>query len=182
MTIWQDIQRHVGVEADGIPGEATARAVAKALGLHSAAPEITISKAGLDLIKQFEGLRLKAYLCPANVLTIGYGSTGPHVKPGMVITEAQADDLLRKDVARFDEAVRKICPVRTQGQHDALVSFAFNLGENNLKESTLRRLHNDGDYGAAAEQFARWTKADGKELAGLVRRRAAEAAMYRRQA
>jgi lysozyme len=189
MTIGHDIQiylRDKGLYTGPIDDDfrdGTKIAIAKALGLHSvAAPSgMTISPAGLALIKQFEGLELKAYLCPAEVWTIGYGSTGPHVKPGMVITEAQADEMLRKDVERFDAAVRKLCPISTQGQHDALVSFAFNLGENALKESSLRRLHNEGAWEAAAGQFSRWINANGKPLAGLVKRRAAEAKMYRGQ-
>ncbi len=177
--IWKNIQKHVGVEADGVPGPATAEAIARALGLHSAAVGQSISAKGIELIKQFEGLALKAYLCPAGVLTIGYGSTGPHVKTGMVITEAQAEDLLRDDLVRFEEAVRKYCPSTTQGQYDALVSFTFNLGEKSLKDSTLRRLHNDGDYEGAAAQFQRWNRADGKEMRGLTKRRLAEAELYR---
>jgi lysozyme len=144
--------------------------------------ERRLSREGLDLIKSFEGLELKAYHDAVGVLTIGYGSTGAHVKPGMVITEAQAEELLRKDVSRFEVAVRKLCPLTTQAQYDALVSLSFNIGESALKESTLRRLHNEGKYADAAAQFARWNKAGGKEMAGLTRRRAAEAALYRRVA
>jgi lysozyme len=182
--LWKSIQSHLGITADGIPGPATAQAVAKALGLHSAVAEArSISPAGLALIKQFEGLELKAYVCPAGKLTIGYGSTGAHVKLGMVITEAQADELLRKDLARFEAAVRALCPITTQGQFDALVSFAFNLGEESLKTSTLRRKHNEGDYAGAAAEFGRWNKARVKgvltELSGLTKRRTAEAKMYR---
>jgi lysozyme len=182
--LWKSIQSHLGIPADGIPGPATAQAVAKALGLHSAAAETrSISVAGLALIKQFEGLELKAYICPAGKLTIGYGSTGAHVKPGMVITEAQAEELLLEDLERFERAVRTLCPVTTQGQYDALCSFSFNLGEESLKTSTLRRKHNDGDYAGAAAEFAKWNKArvNGvlKELPGLTKRRAAEAKMYR---
>lgn len=142
------------------------------------------SQAGIDLIKQFEGVRLKAYPDPATGAepwTIGIGHTGG-VRPGDVITEARAEQLLRLDLGRFELAVRKLCPIATQSQFDALVSFAFNCGEDNLKTSTLRRLHNDGDYTGAANQFARWNKAAGKVMLGLTRRRAAEAALYRRQA
>lgn len=141
----------------------------------------TLSQAGVELIKQFEGLELKAYPDPATGAepwTIGIGHTGG-VRPGDVITEARAEQLLRQDVGRFEVAVRKYCPVTTQGQFDALVSFAFNVGEENLKTSTLRRLHNEGDYAGAAGQFARWNKANGKVMTGLTRRRAAEAKMYR---
>jgi lysozyme len=138
-----------------------------------------ISDEGLALIKRFEGLELTAYRCPAGVLTIGYGSTGPHVKPGMCISEAEADKLLRKDVARFEEGVSHIVGTTTQNRFDALVSFTFNLGLGNLMSSTLLKKHRAGAFGAAADQFLRWDKANGRVLAGLTRRREAEAAMYR---
>lgn len=140
----------------------------------------TINKAGLELIKSFEGCKLKAYICPAGVLTIGYGSTGSHVKPGMVITQDQADELLRSDLRRFEDYVDQHCKPATDNQFAALVSFCFNVGEGNLRTSTLRRMHNAGDYAGAQGQFARWNKGGGKVLAGLVRRRAAEAALYGR--
>lgn len=181
MTIWQDIQRHVGANPDGIPGDETAIKVAKALGLHSAVAEPRkIGAKGFALIKSFEGLRLKAYPDPATggePWTIGFGHTGG-VKPGDVITEATADALLLADLGRFEAAVSKLCPITTQNQFDALVSLCFNIGEGNLKESTLRRLHNEGAYDQAKAQFARWNRAAGKEMAGLTRRRAAEALLY----
>src|SRR6476661_9330104 len=117
-----------------------------------------ISDKGLALIKASEGLRLTAYRCPAGVLTLGYGSTGPHVKQGMVITEAEAEDLLRKDVARFEDGVSHIVGTCTQGQFDALVSFAFNLGIGALMSSTLLKRHKAKDYKGAAEQFLRWNR------------------------
>ena len=141
-----------------------------------------INTEGLELIKEFEGLRLQAYLCPAKVWTIGYGSTGPHVKPGMVITEAQADKLLRDDLARFERAVAQTCPVATDNQFSAMVSLAFNVGEAAFGKSTLAKLHNAKDYAGAALQFPRWNKAGGKVLAGLTRRRAREQALYRKTA
>lgn len=137
-----------------------------------------INKAGFDLIRQFEGLRLKAYVCPAGVLTIGYGSTGKHVKPGMVITNDEADALLMKDLERFERCVEQHAPISTDNQFAAMVSFAFNVGEGSYEESTLLRLHRDGQYGGAAMQFHRWNKGGGKVLPGLVKRRAAEAALY----
>jgi lysozyme len=183
MTIWQDIQRRVGVAPDGVPGEETARAIAKALGVAPAPAERRTSAAGLDLIKRHEGLRLRAYLCPAGVWTIGYGHTGADVRQGLIITEAQADAMIERDVQRFEAAVRRLCPATTQGQFDALVSFAFNLGEAALDGSTLRRLHNAGDHEGAAANFGKWTKArvSGNlvELSGLVKRRAEEARLYR---
>ena len=137
-----------------------------------------ISKAGLDLIKQFEGLYLQAYRCPAGVPTIGYGHTAG-VAMGQTITQQQADDYLRRDVRQFERAVSRLVRVPlTQGQFDALVSFAFNLGEGALAQSTLLRLLNAGDYAGAAAQFDRWNKAGGRVLPGLVRRRAAERALF----
>lgn len=138
-----------------------------------------IGPRGLALIKQFEGLELKAYLCPAKVWTIGYGSTGPHVQPGQVITEAQADALLQRDLDRFEDAVAKACPTATQNQFDAMVSLAFNIGIGAFLGSTLLKLHKAGDHRRAVEAFGSWVNAGRRRLEGLVRRRAAEAAVYR---
>jgi lysozyme len=138
-----------------------------------------IGPKGLALIKSSEGLRLKAYLCPAGVPTIGYGSTGSHVTMGKTITHAEADALLRKDLERFEHGVSEMAGEMTPGQFSALVSFAFNLGLGALEDSTLLKLHKAGDFVGAAAQFARWNKAAGKVLPGLVKRRAAEAALYR---
>jgi lysozyme len=136
------------------------------------------SQKGLDLIKSFEGLRLSAYKCPADVWTIGYGTTAG-VKPGQSITKERAEELLREDVKRFEAQVLRLVKVPlTQGQHDAMVSFVYNLGAGNLSNSTLLRLLNAGDDAGAAAQFDRWNKAEGKVLAGLVRRRAAERALF----
>lgn len=141
-----------------------------------------INAAGLAIVKRFEGLKLQAYLCPAGIWTIGWGHTGPDVHKGLIITEAKAEQLLRGDLDRFELAVARMCPMANDGQFSALVSFAFNLGEESLKTSTLRRVHNEGDHAGAALQFARWNKArvNGKlkVLSGLTARRAAEAALY----
>lgn len=140
-----------------------------------------ISQAGLDLIKSFEGLRLETYKCLANIDTIGYGSTGPHVKPGLKITEKQAEDLLRKDVARFEKAVNDLITVSlSQQQFDALVSFAFNVGIGALETSTLRkRLNNKEDPNKVAkEELKKWVKGENGPLPGLVRRREAETALF----
>ena len=137
-----------------------------------------ISEAGLALIRQFEGLRLSAYLCPAGIPTIGYGSTAG-VQMGQTITAERAEELLREDVRQFEAAVSRLVKVPlNQGQHDALVSFAFNLGAKALEKSTLLRLLNAGDYSGAAAQFDRWVYASGKKLSGLVKRRAAERALF----
>lgn len=134
--------------------------------------------AGRDLIKSFEGLRLKAYLCPAGVATVGWGHTGPDVVVGQIITRERAEELLAIDLARFERFVEERCSPATDNQFAALVSFAYNVGEGALKTSTLRRMHLEGDYAGAARQFARWNKAAGRVLAGLTKRRSAEAALY----
>jgi lysozyme len=138
-----------------------------------------IGKAGLDLVKSFEGLKLRAYLCPAKVWTIGYGSTGPHVTPGKTITEAQAEQLIKDDLDRFEKAVTRLVTVPlTQNQYDALVSFAFNVGISALERSTLLKRVNAKLFDQAKAEFAKWNRAGGKPLAGLTRRRAAEAALF----
>lgn len=141
------------------------------------------NKLGVDLIKSFESLRLESYVCPAGKLTIGYGHTGPDVQPGMVITEDQAEDLLRKDLAHSEKGVEAILLVPvTSNQFSALVSLAFNIGLVNFSKSTLLKLLDDGDTAAAAEQFLKWNKARVKgdlvPLAGLTRRREAERALF----
>lgn len=137
-----------------------------------------ISDTGLALIRQFEGLRLAAYRCPAGIATIGYGSTAG-VQMGQTITAERAEELLREDVRQFEAAVSRLVKMPlTQGQRDALVSFAFNLGAKSLEQSTLLRLLNAGDYSGAAAQFDRWVYASGKKLSGLVKRRAAERALF----
>lgn len=144
-----------------------------------------IGPAGERLIKSFEGLELEAYPDPGTggkPWTIGWGHTGA-VKPGDVITEAEADRLFDEDTDRFEAAVDRLTRgIATDNQFDALVSFAYNVGEGDggLKTSTLLQLHNEGDYAGAAAQFARWNKADGRVMKGLTRRRAAEADLYRK--
>jgi len=137
---------------------------------------------GKAMIERFEGLRLEAYRCIAGILTIGYGHTGADVREGMVITEAQADDLLARDLERFETGVNALAGRCTQGQFDSLVSFSFNLGLQALLKSTLLKKHKAGDYAAAAEQFLSWNKyrKNGQLVpsAGLTARRAAERAMY----
>lgn len=138
-----------------------------------------INHAGLALLKSFESLQLKAYLCPAEKWTIGYGSTGPHVKAGMVITEQEAERLLSVDLSRFEQAVEQTITVPlTDNQFSALVVWAFNIGVNAFKGSTLVKMLNAGDYEAVPTQLMRWNKANGKELPGLTRRRKAEADLF----
>lgn len=138
-----------------------------------------ISEKGLGLIRSFEGLELKSYKDSIGILTIGYGSTGSHVKSGMVITKEEAEDLLKQDVSRFESGVNNLVKVPlTQNQFDALVSFSFNLGLGNLKSSTLLKKLNISDYSGAANEFLRWNRAGGKVLNGLTRRRQAEKDMF----
>lgn len=131
-----------------------------------------------ELIKSFEGLELEAYLCPANVWTIGYGHTG-NVHEGQTITKQEADELLDQDLEVFRRGVRKAVTVDlNENQFGALVSFAYNVGIGSLQSSTLLKLLNAGDYAGAADQFLRWNKASGKVLTGLTRRREAERAVF----
>lgn len=137
-----------------------------------------------QMIKDFEGCKLVAYTDPVGIYTIGCGHTGmvgnEPVGAGMRISQQQADELLALDLERFEKSVDRLCPGCSQQQFDALVSFAFNCGSGALERSTLRKHHSAGNHAAAANEFHKWNKAGGKELAGLTRRRAAEAAVYAR--
>jgi lysozyme len=138
-----------------------------------------INQAGLDLIKGFEGLRLRAYQDPVGIWTIGYGSTRD-VEPGQVISLDQAEDRLRSDLADAERAVDSLVSVQiNDNEFAALVSFVYNVGAGAFARSTMRRLLNRGERRYAASQFARWNKAKGRVLNGLTRRRAAEAALFR---
>jgi lysozyme len=139
-----------------------------------------INDKGLALVRRFEGLRLEAYRCPAGVLTIGYGSTGPHVRTGMVITPGEAERLLDKDLARFETGVEAmLCGVpTTEDEFSALVSLAFNIGLGKFATSTLLKRHKAGNKIGAANSFLSWIYAAKKPLPGLVRRREAEKELY----
>jgi lysozyme len=140
------------------------------------------SEKGKALIKDFEGVVLKVYPDPATggePWTAGVGHTGPDVKPGMKVTREMADAWLAADLKKFEDVVNKAAPVATQDQFDAMVSLCFNIGPGNFLKSTLLKKHKAGLYGGAADQFAVWNKAAGKIMAGLTRRRAAEARLYR---
>lgn len=139
-----------------------------------------IGQAGLALIKQFEGCRLAAYQCSAGVWTIGYGHTAGVYK-GMKISQAQADEYLKQDVAKFEKYINNPSYVPftdklNQNQFDALVSFAFNLGQGNVKKLCTGRVMNQ--IPSAMQQYC---KAAGKTLPGLQRRRKAEAALYNKK-
>lgn len=136
-----------------------------------------LSQTGLNLIKQFEGCRLTAYKCPAGVWTIGYGHTAG-VAAGQTITQAQAEAFLRQDCEKFERYVNNPTYVRiteqlNQNQFDALVSFAFNCGAGNLKKLCAGR-----NASQIANALPKYNKAAGKVLNGLVRRRAAEVALF----
>lgn len=144
---------------------------------------------GIALIKEFEGCHRKrpdglieAYPDPAtggDPWTIGWGATGPGIRKGVTWTQQQCDDRLIADLARFEKAVEDATGGYTnQNQFDALVSFAYNLGPENLKRSTLLRKHMEGDHDGAAREFQKWNRAAGRVLRGLTRRREAEAELY----
>ncbi len=137
------------------------------------------NNSGVDLIRQFEGCELHAYTCPAGRLTVGYGHTGPDVTANLTITPQRAVELLYGDLARFEKAVAASLKVKvTDNQFSALVALAYNIGPTALAKSTLLKRLNAGKTQEAADQFLVWTKAAGKTLAGLVRRREAERALF----
>lgn len=154
-----------------------------------------VSQRCIDNIKKDEGVRQRPYQCPALLWTVGVGHVidPNHAKVPLAERKAlpipagwdralsmeEIDEILRKDLARFEAGVARLCPVKlTQGQFDALVSFSFNVGLGNLQNSTLRMKVNRGDMEGAAEQFLVWTKAGGKVLPGLVKRRTHEKEMF----
>lgn len=139
---------------------------------------MTISNAGLALIKKYEGCKLKAYKCPAGVWTVGFGTT-KGVKACMEIDLATAEKMLLGDVAPIEKAINKLGINFRQGQFDALVSFIYNLGIGNFNSSTLKKKIVAGakDEDIAAE-FGKWNKAGGKVLAGLTKRREEEAKLW----
>ena len=130
----------------------------------------------LDKLKEFEGLRLETYRCAGGKLTIGYGHTGSDVREGDKISQYWAEELLKADVAKVAEQVQRMGVAHTQGQFDALVSFAFNIGVERLRTSKLLRLIRRQDsYRNIKAEFKRWVFAGGKKLAGLEHRREWEA-------
>ena len=164
-----------------------------------------ISPAGVDLMHKFEGCRNRPYLCPAHIHTIGFGHVlyqeqirlpmarvegkdVPMIRKEMplkpednrVWTKEEINELFRIDVANFERGVLRLVPgvVGRQGSFDALVSISFNFGLGNLQRSTIRMKANRGDWEGAAEAFMSWSKAGGKVLPGLVRRRKAEIALF----
>ncbi len=154
-----------------------------------------VSKEAIEGIKKDEGVRTKPYRCPALLWTVGVGHVidPNHIRVKFderkniplppewdrVLSMAEVDAILAADLATFERGVLRLCPSGlTQGRFDALVSFSFNVGLGNLQRSTIRMKHNRGDFEGAAEGFMAWTKAGGKELPGLVKRRKHERALY----
>jgi len=153
-----------------------------------------IAAAAIEMIKYHEGVRYEPYRCPARLWTVAVGHV---IDPAHAripfndrlrldlpvdwnrrLSEDEVNDLLQKDLARFERGVQRLCPSTSTNQLAGLVSFAFNVGLGNLQRSTLRSRHNRGDYEGAAKEFLRWTKAAGRVLPGLVRRRSHERALY----
>ena len=136
------------------------------------------SQRGINLIKSFESLRLEAYRCPAGIYTIGYGHTAG-VRRGDVIDEQRAEYLLAEDLKKFEDVVNRECHGINQYQFDALVSFTFNVGTGNFQKSTLLKCVKANPQNVNIRyEFSRWNKANGTVLAGLIRRRKAEADLY----
>jgi len=145
-----------------------------------------ISNEGLQLIKKYEGCKTTPYRCPAGLYTVGYGHV---IGNGLQLPDewnrtfslGEIDELLRTDLARFERGVLRYCPVHlTQSQFDSLVSFSLNLGLGVLQRSTLRQKLNRNDYDVASKEFLKYTRAGGKVLNGLVRRRQAEYNLFNR--
>ena len=136
-----------------------------------------INKSGLNLIKKYEGCRLTSYICPAGVLTIGYGHTGKDVKPNQTITKRKAISLLKKDLARFERHVQSYNYIYewTDNEFSALVSFAYNIG--NIDQLTAYGTRTRSQIRSA---MLKYVKANGKTLAGLVKRRKAELKLFNR--
>ena len=130
------------------------------------------------MIKEFEGLRLKAYKCPGGVWTIGYGHTAG-VKPGMVITKAQAEEYLKADLIAFERYLNGLGLALNQNQFDALISFIYNVGTGNFSNSTLlRKVRANPQDNSIMDEFLRWVYSKGRVLPGLQRRRLAEMKLY----
>ncbi|MGO4743994.1 lysozyme [Serratia quinivorans] len=144
---------------------------------------MNISERGVALIKQFEGCRLTSYQDSVGVWTVAYGWTQPvdgrKIGPGMVIDQATAERLLKCGLVQYEQGVNQLAKVIiNQGQFDALVSFAYNLGLRSLSTSTLLRKLNSGDKQGAADEFGKWVNAGGVRLNGLVKRREAERELF----
>jgi lysozyme len=140
--------------------------------------KMTTSRRGIQLIKDFEGLKLESYKCPAGVWTIGYGHT-KGIKPNVVIDQMRAEDLLIEDIAPIERMLNKLGINFRQECFDALVSWNFNLGDGAFRNSTLlKKIVADAPDEEITDQIVKWVNAGGKPLVGLKRRRVAEANMF----
>ena len=153
-----------------------------------------VSQKCLDMIRHHEGVRTRPYQCPALIWTVGVGHVidQSHIKVKFherknlpipsgwdrQLSMEEVNKILADDLTKFERGVLRMCPVVTQSQFDALVSFAFNVGLGNLQRSSIRMRHNRKDYEGAADAFMMWTKAGGRVLNGLVKRRKDEKALY----
>ena len=154
-----------------------------------------VSEKAKKMISHHEGFRVKPYRCPALLWTVGVGHVidPNHIKVPFderknlpiptgwdrTLSQSEVDDILATDLATFERGVLRLCPSGlTQSRFDSLVSFSFNVGLGNLQRSTIRMKHNRGEFEGAAEAFMQWTKAGGKELPGLVKRRKDEMNLY----
>lgn len=137
-----------------------------------------LNQAGIDLVKEFEGCKLEAYLCPAGIPTIGYGRTY-NVSMGAVIDQEQAERFLIEDLKKASNAVKSyVSAPLNENQFSALVSFVYNIGPGQFKYSTLLAHLNFKKYQAAADEFLKWVHAKGQVSPGLVRRREAERQLF----
>jgi lysozyme len=143
-----------------------------------------VSEECLAMLKKHEGVRFRPYKCPAGLWTVGVGhliGDGRTLPPewNRTFSSDEVDSILADDLRRFERGVLRLCPrIQHQGQFDALVSFAFNLGLGSLQRSTLRMKHNRGQYDSVPKEFLKWSKAGGKVLRGLLHRRKDEARLY----
>ena len=154
-----------------------------------------VSAKAIQMIKHHEGVRQRPYKCPAKLWTVGVGhvlyprqgalkleerdNVPLEYKDDRTFSMEEVDDILRRDLERFERGVERYCPVKlTQGQFDALVSFSFNLGLGGLQRSTLRQKVLRGEFESAAEEFLKYTIGGGKVLKGLVNRRNDERALF----
>ena len=134
---------------------------------------------GMEIIKDSESRKLKAYLCPAKIWTIGWGHTGKEVYEGLTITKEKADYFLRQDLEVAKNEIRKSVKVPlNENQYSALCSFIFNIGIGNFRSSTLLRKLNAKDYRGASLEFTRWIFSNGKPLTGLIVRREKERVLF----
>jgi lysozyme len=178
-----EFQKQNGLKTNGIVDDLV---WSKILEIYKKNDVYKTSIDGINLIKKYEGCKLKAYLCPAKIPTIGFGNTqyenGSKVKIGDVITESRSEELLNYILDEFEIGVSKLLKVDVkQNQFDALVCFAYNIGLGNLKKSTVLKLVNQNPSDPSIEiNWKAWNKAGGKVLTGLTRRRDDEYKLYKK--